>query len=471
MEPGANSAGICLDWVRAFARPPVGRHAGIEAGTMRKFLYLLKHEQDSMKFLSSVCTCAMCLTFSLLNAQYDSDGLLQIELPNVPELQKEAFSLARDGSVQPAAEKFIEQNSVLQSPELYLYATLMYAKAGKQDVAAKTLIRSIKAGMINPAIIDKDRALDTIQTASIWTEVASLLDNIRDSLSSPANFQVSLEPLDQFFQNTECLPDYNSDCFSSFVTASPGAVRDYYVLVYKQVDETVQTVRDSAAAYSQLRDLYTLGAFDSLSATVTDHILKFSNQFLEGTYPPVYLMPGVFTSGGTASNAGLFIGVETFLDGLVSSNGHNHDREEELVARMVNTIFHELMHFQQSYSGNDPSTVLYKIIEEGAATFVTTLITGGNTDRISSEFLRAEANLNYTLDRLRNDLNSQNTKDWVYNQPEKGWPKDIGYQIGAEICRSYYLNADDKQVALRTLLRNNDVVTIIAGSEYAYILE
>jgi len=405
---------------------------------------------------------------------YDNNISLVDSLPNISELGKRGMKLAGEGHLNQSAQVFLDGNALLAAPEIFLYASLMYAKAGNVEAAASALIRSIDTGMANWNILAKDQALDTIRQAKNWPEIKSKLDSIQRELADPANFQVSVRPLERFLAISPTMDkqDYTYQALEKFVLKGSPGVRDFYQKGYRSVDQILSVVQDSFHVYQELKNVYQLGALDSLGTIVEQYMLAFSKNFENGTYPTVYLMPGIFTSGGTASNVGLFIGVEMSLQKHVP---HHSTVDKNILSQMIKgmagTTFHELMHFQQAYSNADPSTVLYKVIEEGSATFLTTLFTGGNIEIVNAEFLRDEANMKMTLSKFKEEMFTNEISNWVYNDGSQDWPTDIGYQFGAEICRSYYINQPDKRQAIEQLLTSDNLVEIIEGSQYSWLID
>ena len=380
---------------------------------------------------------------------------------------------SRDSFVS-GAEILHNGNKTLDSPELYLYATLLYAKGGYYQQAAEELLQSIDAGMSNWNILAKDQALAIIKQASVWPVVKAKLDSIRRKMSDPASFTISLDPVETFISviankgYTHC----DQATFEDFILQGGEEVRDSYFMMYKSSVNASKIIRDSADVYSLVEEIYDAGALNSILESTEEYISKFSALFDSGTYPTVYIVPGIFTSGGTATNVGTFIGIEKFVKQAYDSLGTVDSTVlYEAIEKMPYTIFHELMHFQQVYSGDDPSTVLYKVIEEGAATFLTALFTGGDITEVSFEFLQDSSNMMAVLDSLQNDLLTSNTSRWMYNEGSEEWPRDVGYYIGAEICRSYYQKQSDKRAAVKEILMSKNLAKIVEGSEYGWILD
>ena len=111
------------------------------------------------------------------------------------------------------------------------------------------------------------------------------------------------------------------------------------------------------------------------------------------------------------------------------------------------------------------------MIEEGSATFLTTLFTGGNIETMNAKFLRDEANMKMALNKFKEEMFTDETSNWVYNDGSQDWPTDIGYQFGAEICRSYYISQPDKRQAIEHLLTSDNLIEIIEGSEDSWLID
>jgi hypothetical protein len=57
---------------------------------------------------------------------------------------------------------------------------------------------------------------------------------------------------------------------------------------------------------------------------------------------------------------------------------------------------------------------------------------------------------------------------WLYQgDAAADRPADLGYFVGARICRAYYDRAPDKAQALRTIFRLDDPEALLAASRYA----
>jgi hypothetical protein len=178
--------------------------------------------------------------------------------------------------------------------------------------------------------------------------------------------------------------------------------------------------------------------------------------YSQARFPPVTLVIGRGKPMAIGSPAtGVQIGLET-LCGAAFINPNIEDL-------FVRVIAHEFVHVQQTPALVDGQslTVLEASVMEGAAEFVTELITGD----IGYAYLRPlvagrekEIETAFVADMDKSDLS-----DWLYNTtPEQ--PRDLGYWIGYRISKAYYRNAADKRRALRDILQVSDVRAFFAAS-------
>jgi uncharacterized protein YjaZ len=134
---------------------------------------------------------------------------------------------------------------------------------------------------------------------------------------------------------------------------------------------------------------------------------------------------------------------------------------------------HELMHFQQSYADKERGeSVLMGIVGEGVCDFLVELCSGKTLDNDNLRYLSIPENKEFIMHDLRSDLFSEDNSKWLYNGGSiEDRPHDLGYTLGYLITKSYYHNHKDKKKAIHDLLNTDDVVSILKGSDYAFLLE
>jgi uncharacterized protein YjaZ len=142
------------------------------------------------------------------------------------------------------------------------------------------------------------------------------------------------------------------------------------------------------------------------------------------------------------------------------------------VSSLPQLILHELMHFQQNYGDyENEDTVLNKIVEEGVCDFLAELASGIPHRSEQLAYLEVPGNFKQIASQLNQDLYSDDLSAWMYNGGSiEDRPPDLGYALGYLITKSYYENAPDKKKALKELLNSNNIRTILAGSDYSYLL-
>lgn len=203
---------------------------------------------------------------------------------------------------------------------------------------------------------------------------------------------------------------------------------------------------------------------------------KFQELYPDARFPSVYFVIGRLTSGGTTGRAGLLIGTE------VNALGEGVDTTElqqtrASFLRAMGTIdhlplivVHELVHSQQKFSGRN--NLLTQSMKEGAADYVTEAVANSTINAYARGW--ADARRDRLFQQFARDwaATPERTNGWLYNydRVQGDQPADLGYWIGAEICRSFYDRASDKKAAFATIVRMENPAAIVKASSYAWIL-
>jgi hypothetical protein len=210
--------------------------------------------------------------------------------------------------------------------------------------------------------------------------------------------------------------------------------------------------------------------------TILKYLARYRELYPEAHFPTVYFVIGRLTSGGTTSDRGLLIGAEVFSLGKdvdTSEINPAFRRAMGPVERIPLIVVHELTHTQakQHNPGKVPQ-MLAQCIGEGAADFMTELVANSSINAYAKEW--ADARRDELFQRFARDM-ANKPKDagkWIYNYSTAGdEPADLGYWIGAEICRSYYAQARDKAQAVREVVTLENVEGIVRNSKYAWLLD
>lgn len=178
-------------------------------------------------------------------------------------------------------------------------------------------------------------------------------------------------------------------------------------------------------------------------------LAKLGALYPASRFPPVTVLIGRGTTGGTTSATAVLIGMET----LCSADWLNPDVED----RFVHLIAHEYAHVQQPAGQEDvpPASLLETALIEGGAEFVAELISGdiGNSHlRAWTQGRELEIEARFAADEDSKDL-----KPWMWEGPgTPDHPGDLGYWVGYRIVKSYYLQAADKKAALRDIFLVNE---------------
>ncbi len=136
-------------------------------------------------------------------------------------------------------------------------------------------------------------------------------------------------------------------------------------------------------------------------------------------------------------------------------------------------VVHELVH-TQSREPDVPGVggLLGGCVREGAADFLTELVAGSSINAHLKEW--AQPRSAELFQKLKKDraAKADDTSNWLYNYDRvTDEPADLGYWIGAEICRSYYSQAVDKGKAIREIVTLAHIDQIVRNSKFAWLLD
>ena len=232
------------------------------------------------------------------------------------------------------------------------------------------------------------------------------------------------------------------------------------------IPNRIISAAELAKAISKHRDTYeharTCAAeLPDVRTRIAAALKKLGEIYPEAKFPPVTMVIGRGTSGGTTGPAGVLIGVET----VCKSNWMQADVGD----RLVHLIAHEYAHVQQPIVERmgDPTdgslTVLQVSLIEGVAELIAEL-TSGSISNIQLQRYAAGRELEIERAFLA-DANETDLSAWLYNgpgTPER--PGDLGYWVGYRIAEHFYRRSPDKLAAIRELVAMDDARDILRRS-------
>ena len=299
--------------------------------------------------------------------------------------------------------------------------------------------------------------------------------------STGGNARLVTTDIDNFWKAYDAgRPGAREEAFQKlyFDAASPG-LQDFIKSRIQSAAALAATVDRCSKFYASVR-ANTLKV-ESQKPAILESLARFQELYPEAKFPAVYFVIGRLSSGGTTGKSGVLIGTE------VSSLGPDVETSEinpafrramNPIERLPLIVIHELTHTQ--VQGNSQAKakaswmgeLLVAVLEEGAADFMTELVTGSTINAYQHEF--ADARREELFQRLARDRAAKpdDVSKWLYNYNQaKDEPADLGYWLGAEICRDYYGKTQDKHAAVHEIVTMKNPDAIVRGSQYAWLLE
>lgn len=410
----------------------------------------------------------------------DDAEITALYLPDLDLLYPDYESVDSTKAYAKLANKLIRENRDLQSSQMYIDAAWFYNKAGYVDSVAIMLHRAIDRGMANPKILQKFSILDTIPDTPIWNRLEIRLDSIQNELQDISHFSLEMESMNQFWGYFDrALEDTSKakEVFKEYIFRGPIEIRDFYFARYENPSNMYgQMINGTPGYYEYLKNHLHPDSLTLLNTKTTRWMRNFKSHYPQAVFPKVFIVPGILNTGGTTTEMGMFVGGDMY--------GRSHNMPTEGLtdwqkgaimkfSDLPGLTLHELMHFQQSYS--DPThgeSVLMGIVGEGVCDFLVELSSGKILMNSNLTYLEDSNNKEFILNELRADLFSTDNSKWLYNGGSiEDRPHDLGYTMGYLITKSYYQNHKNKKEAIYEMLNTNDVVSILKGSDYAFLLE
>lgn len=225
-----------------------------------------------------------------------------------------------------------------------------------------------------------------------------------------------------------------------------------------------RAIQQQPAAYRKAAALC-LPAAQQVQAEAANVMARVAQLLGEKEPATAYALFGAGNSGGTASTAGLALGLEVLCQDV--------DTPQAARALIMDFVAHEITHVYQSrVTKPEPrETLLWAALTEGVADHVMELARGGapagavaNRQRYG---LAHEAAL---WQRFQADRGGKPPfGSWMYDQRPSpgGQPPDMGYWVGKRISEAYLARAADKALGLRALVELRDPEQILRDSGYA----
>jgi len=342
---------------------------------------------------------------------------------------------------------------------------------GKTDSAMLILNKAIKSGYANKANMLEDTDLQDLHKLPQWNAIVASIEASKKVLNDdPAKARFITTDIHHFWEAYEAaLKDtvhFREIMKKLYFNRASTGMEDYMAAKVSSIDFFVQHIRSAPKFYAAIRN-NTLKT-DTYKPKFLESFKKMKTMYSDAKFPDVYFLIGAFTSGGTATDAGLLLGVN-------QASGDSQIPREELSFRLrtrllqvevlPNLLGHELVHYQQDGMKSDTTTLSYAI-KEGMADMIGELISGKTANPDLFEWAKGKEKQIWS--RFTKDMYENRYDNWIANsrQATPDNLPDQGYWIGYQICRSYYEQSADKKQAVYDMLHIQDYKAFLEKSKW-----
>ncbi len=266
----------------------------------------------------------------------------------------------------------------------------------------------------------------------------------------PSKSQIITKDMDLFWEAYEKMPLSGRGAFfqSEYIEKGTVGVQAFIENRIRNGNHLAEVISEKPEVYSSLVKLrgQTVKDFES---QIRASFHKLKELYPPAVFPDIFFVIGANNCGGMSDyETGLIIGAEVML-------------QDEYYEKIPFIVAHELIHFQQYDEPEDDSeeeiSVLQCAIMEGGADFLGELISGGvtNTEALTKY---SEVHEEEIWQEFLKDMRSQDpskVESWFYGGEAflEDAPNFLGYTVGYKICKAYYMQAEDKDEALRMILQ------------------
>lgn len=235
----------------------------------------------------------------------------------------------------------------------------------------------------------------------------------------------------QFWESFDQIDELGNKSFQSYLDEGTTGLKSFIPKRIINSDTLYRVVVDNYDFYLQNKILPQ--ELKSVNEEIQFIYNRFSKLFPSAKVPTLYYVIGALSSDGAATKEGIIIALESFSE----------------TTSIPPLAAHELIHFNQS--DNHESTLLFQTLKEGAASFLGFLISGIHLQ--PSTFKYGDLHKERLMPEFVSLMKGSNYTDWLYSISRKDdRPYDLGYWLGFEICKAYYDQSTDKQVAIAEIL-------------------
>lgn len=391
---------------------------------------------------------------------------------SVAEISSAAGQYYENGAYQEAAQSFEAAAELSWLPaerkSLYYNAACSHALAGNKEKAIQNLRLAVDHGFSNKEHLVQDPDLKILWEDSGWKPLVDSVEEVSFS-SDPEKIDFHVEDIPNFYRalamaikDTLKAPEIFKQ---EYVLKGSVGLQDFYSSKIRDVQALSDYVLKNQDFYYSVKE--TLLETESVKEPIVENLRRFKELYPEAVFPDIYFVIGRNTSNGTVSDTGLLLGVE-----VMSKTKDNYVAWPEALRNWVKdfsgipvTAAHEIVHFNQQGMAME-NTLLKYAVTEGSAEFIAELLSG-STDGDYTAFEGREKNI---WKDFKKDMHQDKYSEW-HQAREPHRPRNALYWAGYLICKSYYLQAEDKELAIHDILNVQDYTTFYKKSRVEAFLD
>ena len=388
-------------------------------------------------------------------------------------LEKAGDSLYYAKKYSEASTYYLQSATIaefkVKQAELHYNASCCLSLDNKIDEAIRVLEKAVLLGYDDKKNLLIDKDLLNLHSNQQWQNIVNSIKE--ESLNAnPSKAKFITEDVHRFWKAydkaTADTVNFKAIFKKEYFEKASKGMSYYMSAKVSSIDYFIKHIQSAPKFYKSIRTS-TLN-IDNKKKDFTTSFKKLKNLYPDAKFPNVYFIIGAFTSGGTATDAGLLIALNQASQTKKTPIGElNFELQTRLskIKYVPNTVAHELIHFQQRGMKKDTTTLSYAI-QEGMADFIGELISGSTANEKLMEWTVGKEKKIW--ENFKKDIYYNRYSNWIANgnQATPDNLPDQGYWVGYQICKAYYENANEKNKAIKEMLNIQDYKKFLVDSKW-----
>lgn len=266
------------------------------------------------------------------------------------------------------------------------------------------------------------------------------------------DFELITEDINNFWRiYDQAKPKFKAQLFEEYIENGTDGLQAFMSRI-GSAKNLAKKVKKSWEAYEKVR-VNSLNIKENHKEKIQQAFIRLKKYYPKTIFPDVYFVFGRMNAGGIATDNSVIIGYE--ISAVIG---------DQSIASLVT---HEAIHVNQKYE-IDQATLLSQTVMEGAADFLSDFAMNEKSEFNHHNDPYGLSNEKALWEQFKKDMENKSFGKWLYGGSVlKGSPEHMGYWMGYQIVKAYFIKSTNKREAIQEILNIGDFEEFLEESGYA----